>query len=176
MSDTPHKAPVNAATGEPRRPATIWTATVCEALAIVCFGVSLATVFWNAVDHFAEASWLMAQFDTDPGSLPRVLLSVAVTAAALIPVIACVIAGFYAWAGYRWTRWAGIIAAGLTGLGWLLNVIAWPAAVLAVAAAVLIWLPPSARFFAAWNSRRHPAPHDAPPVTDVWYGPSPRYL
>ena len=178
MSDgqrAPRLAPTNPATGEPRRPATVWIAAACFALAVVFIGTSLAQVYWNAIGDFEHASLLMSSFQTDPGSLQRVLLAVAVTVAALVASIACVIAGFYGWAGFRWTRWGAIIAFVLSGLSIMLNPVAWAAIVFSVAGAVLVWLPPAGRFFAAWSVRRHPVAHYAPPVTEVRYGPLPRY-
>ena len=168
-------APVNPKTGEPRRPGTIWVSAGAEAAAVGCFGVSLGMVYWTAVENFPEASWLMANVPAEIASLTQVLLAVAVTGAALIGSIAAVIAGFYAWAGYRWTRVAALIAWVLSGLALLLNVVAWPAIALTALAAVLLWLPPSTAFFTAWRRRRHPERVYAEAVTDVYYGPLPRY-
>jgi len=168
-------AVLNRRTNEPRRPVVMWIAAACYALAVASLGTSLATVYWDSVIEFNWSSWLAVQVPTGLASLERVLLTVALTLVALLPSIACVIAGFYAWAGYRWARWAAIIAVVATGLARLLNVIALAAIPLALAGMILIWLPASQRFFAAWYLRRHPAPRYAPPVTEVYYGPLPRY-
>ena len=53
----------------------------------------------------------MGQFVTEPGSLGRVLLAVAVTVIAIIIGTANAIVGYYAFTGYRWTRIAGLISA-----------------------------------------------------------------
>jgi len=166
--------PTNPHTGEPLRPGTVWVASVCEALAVASLGTALGLTYWSAVYDFGHASWLMAAV-ADPDTLGRVLLAVAVTAAALIPAIALVIAGYYAWAGYRWSRVAALIAWATTGLALCLNIVALPAIALATVAAVMVWLPPSQRFFTAWQARRHPETRFSPPLDAVSYGPLPRY-
>lgn len=164
-------------TGEPRRPIAIVAATVACWLAVAVTGGSLLWIYWNAVPiaGFADASWLMGQFPAEPGSIGRVLLAVAVTAIALIIGTANAIVGYYAWVGYRWTRIAGLISAALTVGAVTLNQPAWAAIPLALAGAGLLWLPPANRFFRAWQARRHPQPVFAPPISDVYYGPLPRY-
>jgi len=171
----PRLAPVNPATGEPKRPVVLWIAAACFALAVACLGVALVVIYFTSIYFFDKASWFQKLFVTQPGSLERVLLIVAVTGLALVPSIACVIAGFYAWAGYRWARWAAVIAFVLTGTAVLLHYPALPAIALGLAGAVLVWLPASGRFFAAWTLRRHPTARYADPVTEVVYGPLPRY-
>ena len=56
-----------------------------------------------------------------------------------------------------------------------LNVYAWPTIAWAAAGAVLLWTPPASRYFLAWRARRHPEQVFAPPTTNVYYGPLPRY-
>lgn len=162
-------------TGEPRRPAVITVATASCWTAVAVVGASLLWVYWDAIFRFPEASWLMGQFETGPGSLERVLLAVAVTVIGLLIGVANAIVGYYAWTGYRWTRIAGLISAALTLGALTLNLLAWFAVPLALLGAGLLWLPRSRAFFDAWQTRRHPAPAFAPPVTDVAYGPLPKY-
>ena len=126
-------------------------------------------------DGFASASWLMGQFVTEPGSLGRVLLAVAVTVIALVICAPLAITGYYAWTGYRWTRVSGLIGAAVSFGALTLVPSAWAAIPLAAVAAGLLWLPAATRYFAAWTARRHPAEVFAPPTTDVYYGPLPRY-
>ena len=168
-------APVNPRTGEPRRPVVVWAAAVCQTLAVVSLGVSLALTYYVAVFVFDQASWLMHAFDPGIGTLGRVLLAVGVTAAALVAAIASVIAGYHAWAGYRWSRIASLIAWLVSSLALLLNIYALPAIALTAIATVLVWLPPAGRFFTAWQVRRHPVPRFSPPFEHVFYGPLPRY-
>lgn len=164
-------------TGEPRRPVAVRIATVACWLAVAVIGVSLLWIYWDSVppENFAGASWLMGQFPSAPGSLERVLLAVAVTTIGLIIATTNAIVGYYAWTGYRWTRIAGLISAGLSFGALVLNPVAWAAIPLAVVGAGLLWLPIAGRFFTAWQARRHPAQVFSPPVTDVYYGPLPRY-
>ena len=167
--------PTNPRTGEPRRPVVIVVATVLCWVAVAITAASVLWVYWDAISHFAQASWLMSQFVTEPGSLGRVLLAVAVTVVGIIIGTANAIIGYYAFTGYRWTRIAGLISAVLTCGTLVLNQLGWYAIPAAVLGAVLLWLPPAKRFFTAWTARRHPQEVFAPPTVDVVYGPLPRY-
>lgn len=167
--------PENPRTGEPRRPLTVTLATVLCWLAVAVIGGSLLWIYWNAVTDFAHASWLMGQFVTTPGSLERVLLSVAVTVIGLVIGTTNAIVGYYASAGYGWTRFGGLISAIVAFGALVLNPLAWAAIPAAVVGAGLLWLPAAKRFFAAWQLRRHPEQELAAPVVDVYYGPLPRY-
>jgi hypothetical protein len=167
--------PINPRTGEPRRPVVIVLATVLCWLAVAVTAASVLWVYWDAVSRFAQASWLMGQFVTEPGSLGRVLLAVAVTVVAIIIGTANAIVGYYAFTGYRWTRIAGLISAALTCGALVLNELGWYAIPAAVLGAALLWLPPAKKFFIAWTARRHPQQVFAPPTVDVVYGPLPRY-
>lgn len=164
-------------TGEPRIPWLVRIAAALCFLAVANVTGALLWVYWGATDkfRFAEASWLMGQFPTEPGSLGRVLLAVAVTVITLVVAVPLAITGYYAWAGYRWTRVAGSIAAALSLGALTLNVWAWPVIGFAGIAAGLLWTPAAAAYFLAWHARRHPAEVFAPPVTDVTYGPLPKY-
>ncbi len=162
-------------TGEPRRPLVVAAATVLCWLAVAATGVSVLWVYWDAIFRFAQASWLMGQFETAPGSLERVLLAVAVTVIALIVATANAIVGYYAWTGYRWTRIAGLVSAALTFGALVLNRPGWLAIPFALVGAGLLWLPQAGAFFTAWRARRHPEQEFAPPTTNVEYGPLPRY-
>ncbi|PKQ22609.1 MAG: hypothetical protein CVT65_12550 [Actinobacteria bacterium HGW-Actinobacteria-5] len=164
-------------TGEPRVPRTVVLASVLSFLSVANVVAGLLLVYWDAVprDNFPNASWLMGQFVTEPGSTGRVLLAVAVTVITLLITVPLAITGYYAWAGYRWSRISGTIAAALSLGALTLNLYAWSAIPLAVVAAVLLWLPPASRYFLAWWVRRHPQQVFAPPTVDVFYGPLPRY-
>lgn len=169
--------PQNPRTGEPRVPRTVTAAAGLSFLAVLNVAVALLWVYWDAVpkENFANASWLMGRFVTEPGSTARVLLAIAVTVIAVLIAVALAITGYYAWAGYRWSRISAVVAAVLSFGALSLNVYAWSTIPLAVAAAVLLWLPPASRFFVAWGARRHPQQVFAPPTVEVYYGPLPRY-
>jgi len=171
----PPGTPVSPRTGEPARPWTVTAAAAAGYLVVAVLAVTTGWTYLVAVTRFAEASWLMGRFDTEPGSLARVLLAVAVTAAVLAVAVPAAITGYYAWAGYGWTRWSALVAAVASTLCLLLTPLAQVAIGLAVLQAVAVWLPPSRRFFAVWRQRRHPAPQVSEPVTAVRYGPLPRY-
>ena len=171
----PGLVPDDPRTGEPLRPRTVQAATVLCWLAVAITGAAVAWIYWDAVANFANASWLMGQFVTAPGSLERVLLSVAVTVIGLAIGASNAIVGYYAWAGYAWTRFAGLISATVTVAAIVLNPLAWAAIPAAAIGAALLWLPPARRFFTTWRGRRHPEQVLAAPVVDVVYGPLPRY-
>ncbi len=173
--DARHSVAISPRTGEPTRLATIWVATVASYLAVAVVGAATIWIYWDAVDRFAEASWLMAQFDTAPGSLARVLLAVAVTAITLVVGTLSAITGYYAYDGRRWTRWFGLVAFGASLLALMLNPLAWAVPVLAAVAAAALWLPPSTRYFAAWQAVRRHEPVFSEPPEHVVYGPLPRY-
>ncbi|MCA0252546.1 MAG: hypothetical protein LCH76_09720 [Actinobacteria bacterium] len=188
-------SPISARTGEPTRVWTIWVAAVASYLAVAVIGVATVMIYWNAAvigsltfdqasgewtyefdgGRFAQAAWLMGQFETEPGSLGRVLLAVAVTVIALLIGISAAITGYYVYDGRAWTRWSALIALGLSGLSLMLNPLAAAAIGLTALAAGAVWLPPSSRYFAAWRAVRHHEPVFSPPHDDVRYGPLPRF-
>ncbi|PFG15625.1 hypothetical protein ATK74_0145 [Propionicimonas paludicola] len=162
-------------TGEPVRPISVAVGATLSWLSVAASAASLLWTYWVAVDHFAQASWLTAQFPTEPGALLRVGLMAGLTVAVLLAMIANTIVGFYAWTGYRWTRIAGLIGAGLSVLLLLGGRLGWAAIPLAVAGAGLLWLPSARRYFDAWWRLRHPSVAYAPPTQNVQYGPLARY-
>lgn len=167
--------PVDPRTGEPRRGWAVRLSALAFFLAAGATGVSIFWVYWDAVLRFAEASWLMGRFATEPGSLGRVLLAIAVTAIAIVVAGVTSVVGYYAYCGYSWTRVGGLVAVAVSCLALLLNPVAWAAPPLAAVGAGLLWLPPVSRFFASWQAVRHPEPVYAPPVSSVQYGPLPRF-
>jgi hypothetical protein len=166
---------VDPATGEPVRPVAVGVGAALSWLSVAASAASLLWTYWVAVDHFAQASWLMAQFDTEPGSLLRIGLAAGLTLAVLLAMIANTIVGFYAWTGHRWSRIAGLIGAGASLLTLLGGRLGWAAIPLAAIGAGLLWLPSARRYFDAWWQLRHPSPGFAPPTVGVAYGPLPRY-
>ena len=188
--------PLSRRTGEPTRVWTIWVASAASYLAVAVLAVALITVYWRAAvigsltfdeatgewtyqfdaAQFMQASWLMAQFETEPGSLGRVLLAVAVTLIVLLIGIACALTGYYAYDGRAWTRWSALIALAVSAMALMLNPLATAAIGLAAIAAAAVWLPPSRRYFAAWRAARHHEPVFSAPPEHVHYGPLPRYL
>lgn len=162
-------------TGEPRRPVVIWIAAGLFFAAAAVVFAGLLWAFWLSVRTFEQAAWLNGVTPTAPGDLVRVGLVTAMFTIAMLIGAACVVAGHYAWKGYRWTRWAGLVAAAASAGALVINPLASAGIAAAVIAAVLLWLPPSRRFFAAWHTRRHPEPAVPEIADDVFYGPLPKY-
>lgn len=166
---------VDPRTGEPRRPVLVWIATALLYAGAATVTTGLLWAFWHSVHAWEQAAWLNNIVPTEPGDLIRVAIVTGLFAIAMAIDAAALIAGYHAWRGYRWSRWAGIVAVVLSIAGLAINPIAaWGMAPIALGAA-LLWLPPVRRFLDRWHVRRHPQP--LPPVTacDVQYGPLPRY-
>lgn len=171
----PGQVPISRRTGEPVRVWPIWVAATASYLGIAVIGVATLLIYYAAISRFAEASWLMGQWPTAPGSAQRVLLAVAVTVVTLLISSVMAITGYYAYAGYRWTRWSSLVAVGVSLLSLLLTPLAWSCIGLAVLTAGALWLPLTGRYFATWQAQRSPAESFAPGFHDVYYGPLPRY-
>lgn len=171
----PNSLELDPKTGEPVRPVSVGVGAALSWLSVAASAASLLWTYWVAVDHFADASWLFGQFVTEPGSLVRIGLAAGLTVAVLLAMIANTIVGFYAWTGYRWSRVAGLIGAGLSLLLLLGGRLGWAAIPLAFIGAGLLWLPSTRRYFEAWWRVRHPSIEFAPPTQNVEYGPLPRY-
>jgi len=171
----PEAQELDPATGEPVRPIAVGVGAALSWLSVAASAASLVWTYWVAVYNFAGASWLFGQFPTAPGELLRVGLAVGLTIAVLLAMIANIIVGFYAWTGYRWSRVAGLIGAGLSVALLLGGRLGWVAIPLAFVGAGLLWLPASRRYFDAWQRLRHPSVEYAPPTRDVVYGPLERY-
>ena len=186
----PKSAPaaLNRRTGEPRRPWTIWLASSLLLASSLAAVVGLAWAMWDLAspfvlrgeeyvkeDRFAVATWLSGRWVTEPGSAARVALAVAVTLIGFLVAAASATVAFYAFRGYRWTRIGGLVALGVS-LGTLtLNLPSWVAIGLAAAGAAPLWLPPTKGYFDRWAAQRNPAVSFAEPLTDVFYGPLPRF-
>ncbi|MBK8463847.1 MAG: hypothetical protein IPL36_12750 [Nigerium sp.] len=163
-------------TGEPRRPAAVWAASVLLHAGVGLVMAGLLQAFWLSIATFEQAAWLNGVVPTEPGALLRVLMATALFAIAMLIAVASVVAGHYAWHGYGWTPRAGLIAVGVSLMALMINPLAsWGIAPIA-AGAGLLWLPASGVFFARWHTRRHPVPAPASGgPADVYYGPLPRY-
>ncbi len=162
-------------TGEPRRPGVIWAATALFYAGIGAVTAGLLLAFWQSIDTFETAAWLNGVWPTEPGSGWRVPI---VTALFLVTVLigyASIVAGYYAWLGYAWTRWAGLVAVAVSLLALLMNPLAIAGIPLVAAGAALLWTPASRRFFGQWTALRHPEPTYPTVVDEVYYGPLPRY-
>lgn len=169
-------------TGEPRRPWSVRAAAVLLYLGVATLVAGLLWTWWLSVTAWTDAAPLHRWVADAVGELTRgqvawlraglaageFALTVLVGAAALV-------AGYYGWRGHRWTRWAGLLAAGLAAASLLLHPVAWACVPLVALGAVGLWLPPTRRYFERWHALRHPEPHYPTIAGSVAYGPLPRY-
>lgn len=162
-------------TGEPRRPWTVWAAAALHDAGVALVVAGLLWAFWTSIRQFATAAWLNGVVPTEPGSVVRVLMVTGLFATAMVIGAASLVTGYYAWKGYGWTRWAGLVASVLSAGALIINPLAsWGIAPIVLGSA-LLWLPATRAFFARWHTRRHPVRVDPTIVDDVFYGPLPRY-
>lgn len=162
-------------TGEPRRPLLAWVALVSFLSAAGLVLVALLFAMWRSVSHFEDAAWLNRVVPTSLGDPFRVVLALGVWSIGVTIGAVASITGYYAWAGYGWTRWCGLVALALGGLSFMMNAPApWCLPPLAVGAAVL-WTPSLRRFFAAWTAIHHPEPRFPEVPQRVIYGPISRF-
>ena len=119
-------------------------------------------------DPSANAAQRLAAISTAPVAFD----SAAAVIAAGVPAIA----GFQSWNGWRWGRWAGLLAVALTGgFAALTHDWGFVAVGLAVVGSALLWLPPVSRYLADWDRVRaeRPVPYRRP--ESIFYGRLPRF-
>lgn len=176
-------------TGQPVRPWTIWVSAVLLFGGAIAVTVGLLIAMWQMaspwqqaepgrwtkLDRFNEATWLSAQFPSEPASGMRVLFAVLCCLIAVLVAGAASVAGYYAFAGYRWTRIGTLVALGVSLLSLLLTPIASISIALVAVGAAPLWLPASSRYFARWQLIRNPRIAYSEPIDQVFYGPLPRY-
>lgn len=173
---------VDQRTGAPRRP---WSVRVAAALLYVGVGVVIAGLLWTwwlSVTAWLDASgthrWVAERAGEQTRSTMawiRAGVAVGEFVVAVLVGAAALIAGYYGWHGYRWTRWAGLIAVPVAAAALLLHPVAWAGVPLVALGAAALWLPPTRRFFRRWHAVRHPEPHYPALGDEVAYGPLPRY-
>lgn len=182
-------ARMNDRTGQPVRPWTIWVSaalmfggaiTVTVALLVAMWAMASPWVEvgdneWTKVDKFNEATWLTAQFPSEPASTWRVFFAIVCCVIAVLVAGVASVIGYYAFAGYRWTRIGALVAVAVSLLSLLLSPMAAISIAFVALAAGPLWLPATKRFFARWHLTRHPQIAYAEPLEQVFYGPLPRY-
>lgn len=182
-------APLSVRTGQPVRPWTVWSsaALLFGGAIVVIVGLLLAMWEmaspwqqvsedeWTKVDRFNEATWLTAQFPSEPASGMRVLFAIVCCLIAVLVAGFASVIGYYAFAGYRWTRIGGLAALGVSLLALLITPIAAVSIGCVALGAAPLWLPATRRFFARWQLIRHPQLAYSEPIDQVFYGPLPRY-
>ncbi|WP_300083339.1 hypothetical protein [Propioniciclava sp.] len=170
-------ATINPRTGEPARPWSIWAATALLYTGTALVFAGLGVAFWVGIDiaSFNSATWLHSVVPAEPGSLVRVALVTGEFVIAMLVGAGALIAGYYGWWGYRWSRWAGLVAVAVALGALVLNPLAYGGIAAIAVGAGLLWLPGSQAFLTRWHVRRNPAPPEPTIVDDVYYGPLPRY-
>jgi len=187
--EPPHLAPLNQRTGQPARPWTIWLSTVLLFAGAVAVTVGLSLAMWEMaspwervqpegwtkIDKFNEATWLTAQFPSEPASGLRVLFAIVCCLIGVLVAGSAAVVAYYAFSGYRWTRIGALVALGVSLLSLLLTPIASISIALVALGAAPLWLPASTRYFARWRLIRNPEITYSQPIDHVVYGPLPRY-
>ena len=182
-------ARVSERSGQPVRPWTIWVTAALMFAAAITVTVGLLVAMWamaspwvevgdnewNKVDKFNEATWLTAQFPSEPASTWRVFFAIVCCAIAVLVAGVASVVGYYAFAGYRWTRIGALVAIGVSLSSLLLSPTAAVSIAFVALGAAPLWLPATKRFFARWHLIRHPEIAYAEPIEQVFYGPLARY-
>lgn len=169
---------VSERTGQPTRPLVITAAHVILQLAVVGVVVAYGWHWYRAVfpETYPGSAHLVRWLEPEPGKWLSLTLEGVIAALVALVGGACGVAGFQACNGWRWSKWAGVVAVALTGA--LTAVVSWvglAALVPAVLGTVLLFLPQSSAFFARFARHRaeRPAPYRRP--NSIFYGRLPRY-
>ncbi len=175
VTDPTSAWPLSPHTGEPRRPWPVVAGVSLVFAGVVVVMVGLLRAMWMSVDRFEEAAWLNRAFPTEFGDPVRAAIAAGLVAIGLVIAVTSSMTAWYAWEGYGWARWAGVVSAALSFGALTINPLASLGIVGIVAGAAVLWTPPFRRYSAAWHARRHPEV-PAPDIEDeVFYGPLPRY-
>lgn len=171
---------IDARTGEPARPVWVWLASALFYVGAATVTAGTLWTWWLSVDAWHDASPLhgslqQVQVTAEQGALYTSLIAGGEFVVTLLVTSTALIAGYHAWRGYGWTRWAGVVAAVVSFAALTLHPIAWAGTALIALGAAALWLPPVRRFFARWQARRHQAPVARREAAGVHYGPLERY-
>ncbi|NHB85374.1 hypothetical protein G7085_14130 [Tessaracoccus sp. HDW20] len=146
-------------TGEPPRPVAAWISAAASYLAVAVVIAVYALHWWLAAHPgtYPTSARLIAWVAPDPGKWLSLTLEGVLAAASVLAAGAVGVAGFQAWNGWRWSRWAGLVGLLLMG-GFAAVTSDWAfiGVGLALVTAVLAFLPPMSRYFAAWAEVRSP--------------------
>lgn len=167
--------PISPRTGEPLRAPLIVAATALAYLSATLSGAATLVTLYLAATRWQAAAAVLEWTQPRPGSLASILWALGLGFAGALIAGAAGVAGYNAWHGGPWAKWAGLVAVGLGGLSIVVNAYAQIAAAVMVPAAALLWLPQARRYFRAWEAFRR-EPERAPLRPDsVFYGRLPRY-
>lgn len=173
-----NELPTSPRTGEPARPPLAVVSLVAFALAATSVAVTYALHWWAAANPgaYAESARLIQWVDPEPGKWLALTLEGVLAAVTALVAGSCGVAGVQAWAGHRWSRWAGVVALALTAAqATLFDWTGFIAVGLAAVGAVTLFLPPMTRFFREFASFRNVGhtPYRRP--ERIFYGRLPRF-
>lgn len=169
--------PISEDTGQPYRDPTMLVGMGLLYASSVAAFVGSAKVWWDMIHQHSHAQsaklveWLEAVSWTKEG----IAIGVAVVLIGLVMVTAPAVAAFNAWNGYRWSRWAGVVAIALSCLAFTMNTWSLAAIPLAVLGTGLLFLPKVGRYFDHWAAFRGAPPPQPRDLSNVFYGPEPRF-
>lgn len=170
--------PLSPRTGEPKRPVPVAIAAVLLYLAATALAVVYGFRWWEAAhpETYPTSARLIEWVDPDPGKWLSLLLEGIFAAALVLAAGACAVVGFQAWNGWRWSRWAGLVALVLTG-AFVAIIDNWALIGLGLAAVgtALLFLPQVGTYFRRWDQVRaeKPTPYRRP--DRIQYGRLPRF-
>lgn len=172
------QVPISEATGQPRRSKVMVAAMSLLYAAAAVSLVALCKVWWDAIHMatFMNSAQLIEWWQPRPGGWLSIVAAVLLFVIGGIMAAAPAIAGFNAWNGHRWSRWAALFAVVVSCLAFTMNDWALPAIPLSVVGAAMLWLAPVGRYFGHWEEFRRGfelVPRRTP--ERVVYGPLPRF-
>lgn len=172
------QVPISAATGQPRRSRWMVVAMSFLYASSVVAAVSLSKAWWDAIHMhtFAHAVKLIEWWQPRPGGWRSIVAVVLMFLIGGLMTAAPSIAGFNAWNGHRWSRWAALVSVGIACGAFAMSSWALPALPLAAIGAALLWLPAVTRYFRHWDEFRTGSvivPRRTP--DEVVYGPLSRF-
>ncbi|MCC2594256.1 hypothetical protein LKO27_12650 [Tessaracoccus sp. OS52] len=172
------EAPPSPRTGEPRRPALVLVAMIAFLLATAATAVTYGIHWWLAAhpESYASSARLVEWVEPQPGKWLSLTLEGALAIVAALVGGFTGAVGFQAWNGWRWSRWAGLVAIALNGA--VVALFSWWGLValgLAVVGALLLLLPPVTEFFRRFEVHRGKRPPAYRRPEKVFYGRLPRY-
>ncbi|EPH06586.1 hypothetical protein HMPREF1531_00486 [Propionibacterium sp. oral taxon 192 str. F0372] len=169
--------PVSERTGEPRRSFLVVTICALFGLGSVTSLATYAWYWWTAINitDFASSAWLISWFDPRPGSGLSIFLVTVMAVIGIVMMTMPAMACYNIWHGADWSRRAGIFAAGSGLLSIFVLPWSWLGFLLCAIGCGLLWLPGAAAWMQAWEEINGSGPTEVAVVTDVPYGPLPRF-
>lgn len=178
LAELEKATPLSPRTGEPPRPVAACVAAVAAYLAVAVVAIVYATHWWHAAHPgtYPTSARLIEWVQPDPGKWLSLTLEAAIAAASLLAAGAVGVAGFQAWNGWRFSRWAAPVALVLlAGYAAITQPLAWAAAALGLVTAFVTQLPPMRLYFARWAAVRSSRPDPYRRPSRIFYGRLPRF-